>query len=101
MSDRMREEFEVAMVAELNSDNPERPCTIEEMIADRDGDLYKSHINSGAWWAWQASRKAMTVELPDPYGEDRMASKAEKCNRLSTLQECREAIESAGIKVKS
>lgn len=57
--DKMRDEFEAAMVAKLNADNPEANITIEEVQQARAGDEYTSNIASAAWWAWQTSNESL------------------------------------------
>lgn len=48
-----------------------------------------------AAWAWQASREALVIELPDHYGYD------DPGEAIHAINDCRKAIEAAGVKVKS
>lgn len=58
MSDLMREEFESAMSLETG-------LSIELFELDRNGDSYLSTGPKYAWWAWQASRESVEIEIPD------------------------------------
>lgn len=82
--EKMREEFE-AWAIQFGY-NLERDSEASGYYADG-ADL--------AWSAWQASRAALVVELPETSltGSIGVAHKA-------VTKRCREAIESAGIKVK-
>ena len=62
MSDLMREEFESAMSLETG-------LSIELFELDRNGDSYLSTGPKYAWWAWNASRECLVIELPDRFDE--------------------------------
>ncbi len=66
-NEKMREEFEVAVAAYLES-------TGQVARLDRFPDGRYEYVDiSSAWWAWQASRAAIELELPflpDPYDPD-------------------------------
>ncbi|MBV1814501.1 hypothetical protein KTT58_17290 [Pseudomonas viridiflava] len=47
-----------------------------------------------AAWAWQASREALVIELPEHYQYDNPGE------AFHAIKDCREAIEAAGVKVK-
>ena len=54
-----------------------------------------------AWWAWQASRECLVIELPEPrvargYGEQ----VAEALGFNDGINYCEEAIHTAGVKTK-
>lgn len=68
MSDLMREEFETAMAEMLTRDTADTVTALDLMNC-RDGNEYKSHVLSSAWWAWQASRERLVIELPDRFDE--------------------------------
>ena len=99
MSDLMREEFEVAFVAE------EVRCCGEGM---RSSALYMVEQDTlnvrSAWWAWQASRECLVVELPKPAGLDRMSSEMSmqeirEDNRFNrALELAKKALTAAGVK---
>lgn len=47
------------------------------------------------WEGWQASREALVIELPEHYQYDNPGE------AFHAIKDCREAIEAAGVKVKS
>ena len=63
MTDKMREEFEVAV---LNSEL--LPCN--SIIKLEGGNEYSSVITGVAWLSWQISRASLCVELPKYYSTD-------------------------------
>lgn len=93
--DRMRVEFEAWAKRTLGGDH-------------RTNDMGE-YINEDweyPWWAWQAARAAMVVELPKQAGLDKPfigmpmdEMKADNSYNLA-LSRCRAAIEAAGVKVK-
>ncbi len=64
------------------------------LTASADADA--ASMLKAAAWAWLASREAVVVELPKQYGIGGMASDY----RDQGIEECREAIEAQGLKVK-
>lgn len=62
MSDLIRKEFESAMSLETG-------LSIELFELDRNGDSYLSTGPKYAWWAWNASRECLVIELPDRFDE--------------------------------
>lgn len=93
--DRMREEFEAAY-KETFGRTPERNSDYHLYIDER-----------AAWWAWQASRAALVVELPQPIERECPDdafddSWMDGYNGERRMREwCCTAIESAGVKVKA
>lgn len=85
MSDKMREEFEEWLISIYPN---------QEVTRYSDGD-YTSFSTGYCWAAWQASRAALVVELP---GLMTFGIQAQGYYRA--VQDCREAIEAAGVKVK-
>ena len=84
MSEKMREEFESWAIS----------C---HMCTYLDGVEYRHQSTEWAWMAWQASRAALVVELPQkPYCAQGMAYP----DYSDALNDCREAIESVGVKCK-
>lgn len=84
MSDlKMREEFEAWAKGE------------NKWYVDRNsfGDYIHGFVRD-AWSAWQASRAAVVIELPDPEIKDRPT-----CVEVA-MDCCKEAIEAAGLQVK-
>jgi|GEM_PF-5439819 len=71
----MREQFEAAFIekcaTDLNRKVPgiTREAAIKFITCNwlaRSGDDYELPVPNGAWWAWQASREAVVVELGAP-----------------------------------
>ncbi|MBC8786362.1 hypothetical protein [Pseudomonas fluorescens] len=85
-TEKMREEFEAAFLAEEVSLCGEGMRSSALYMIEQDTVNVRS-----AWWAWQASRAAIEVELPAP------AVQGGNCIRDHAI---REAIESLGLKVK-
>ena len=85
MSESMREEFEAA----VGRDWPEIRIDF-----DRNGSFYRDQYIDSAWWAWQASRAALCVELPvwEQYDDDMVSGAA------TAINDCRDAIHAAGVK---
>ena len=92
MSEKMRDGFESWCLANGYTLRPaETNCGI---IIDGD---YGHPTVQIAWQAWQASRAALVVELPQkPYCAQGMAYP----DYSDALNDCREAIESVGVKCK-
>lgn len=85
MSEKMREDFELWL-------NDSGQLSLKE----DDGEYSFQHTRF-AWQAWQASRAALVVELPQkPYCAQGMAYP----DYSDALNDCREAIESVGVKCK-
>lgn len=82
-----REQFETAW----QKNNECEPMDGWESLRCDDG--YTDEIIDGQWWAWQASRGAVEVELPTAEGEEGGITEL-------IVDLCSEAIRAAGIKVK-
>ena len=80
----MREEFEVAIAEESG-----QPLVAIQL--SRMADSYSTSALIYAWWAWQQSRKAVMIELPQQSGADLTWNQA--------IRYCHQAIEAAGLKV--
>lgn len=88
-TNKMREQFEAALVAmHVATGMPE--CDARSFL-EVGSNGYTSVYTKAAWWAWQASREAVVVELPDV------------CECCYTAPEAAaafiEAIEAQGLKV--
>lgn len=105
MTDKMREEFEAAFAkktASLGAGDPDvadlddfggfERVLLEAMTEDRNGDTYRNNVFASAWWAWQASRESLVIELPQQSGANRVWNQA--------IRYCHQAIEAVGLKVK-
>lgn len=88
MTDKMREEFEAWRLAKF--------CGGEERLkkCSNAPDVYYYTSEQAAWQAWQASRAALAVELPDS------RSLSASGDPWSVRDWCKGAIEAAGVKVK-
>lgn len=86
MTDLMREEFETAVAFEAKE-------PVLAVYLSRRDDTYSTSTLHFAWWAWKQSRAAVVVELPQQSGANRDWNQA--------IRYCHQAIEAAGLKVKS
>lgn len=98
--EKMREGFEAWVKREKNAfflgrtDSPACWHGSEEDIEIWAYNPYDHPWTRGAWDGWKASREALVIELPSP--EDQCDDGA-----VSAINRCIEAIEAAGVKVKS
>lgn len=53
-----------------------------------------------AWEAWKASRAALNVRLPKPYGSSSLDAYSELAEFNRGIMECLAALQKAGIEVK-
>ncbi|HEJ3365168.1 TPA: hypothetical protein SL370_000111 [Pseudomonas aeruginosa] len=88
----MREEFEAW-------------ATKHRMPIHRDGVVtdYAARCTDECWQAWKASRAALRVELPEKIGPHNMVGRhvlPEAAGYDDAIDDCREAIQQAGIEVK-
>ncbi len=101
----MREEFEAAIFAEVNEQRAAEGEFVlqhpEGLLARDDDGSYSIRWVKSAWWAWQASRAALRVELPEKmeptrniYGNLIIGS------YNAVLDAVKEALQHAGIEVK-
>lgn len=91
--EKMREQFEQAIAEEADQ-------SLTAIQLSRKGDSYSTSPLIYAWWAWQASRASIEVELPGEakgYSPDE-CSEADGFN--DGVDRCRSAIERLGLKVK-
>lgn len=97
--DKSREQFEEYMKAETN-----HPLWRTEYPMTKDEDQqYSDHTTNMAWFAWQASRAVIEVELPrvaDSQPSAPCSAKMICAFHKHVVGECRKAILAAGIKVK-
>lgn len=93
-TNKMREQFESAWRARY----PEHG----EIALKRSGLAPEDYCNTrvkDAWWAWQASREAVVVELPSPMDAPPYASYEGGWNDM--CDEAVDGIEEQGLKVKA
>lgn len=84
MTDKMREEFEAAVLSEYPNQNMGKFATGE----------YQSTTIEHCWWAWQKSREALVITLPNTECFGEYSQEAARVMRDS----CADAIEDQGIK---
>jgi hypothetical protein len=102
MTDKMREEFEVAIAKnQLAGGFP--PANFER--CGLDGRYVLPEIE-GAWWGWQASRESLVIELPTVGSEPEAPEDAIDDSYMDAhhatvrmRNRCYLAIEAAGLKV--
>ncbi|HBO6210614.1 TPA: hypothetical protein L4726_004744 [Pseudomonas aeruginosa] len=96
----MREEFEAAIFAEVNEQRAAEGEFVlqhpEGLFARDDDGSYLIRWVKSAWWAWQASRAALRVELPKPHPAFEYAPRAKVFN----ITDVEVALQQAGIEVK-
>ncbi|EMB9912240.1 TPA: hypothetical protein ACMFQU_006481 [Pseudomonas aeruginosa] len=88
----MREEFEAW-------------ATKHRMPIHRDGVVtdYAARCTDECWQAWKASRAALKVELPEKIGPHNMVGRhvlPEAAGYDDAIDDCREALQQAGIELK-
>jgi len=66
----------------------------------RDGNGYVEAEIDAAWQAWQASRAALVVELPERISKESGYSEDDEYYNLA-LDHCRSQIESTGVRVRT
>ncbi|WJO34803.1 hypothetical protein [Pseudomonas monteilii] len=81
-TNKMREQFEVWVLENYPGNHMGRFATGE----------YHGVYTELAWKAWQASREAVTVELPQQSGANRDWNQA--------IRYCQQAVEAHGLKVQ-
>lgn len=97
-NEKMREIFEAAYMRDLaGSSTEDAPLWLER---GSDGE-YRSFQARGAWWAWQASRAAIEVDLSTLTVTHDTDTNHEPCgDDLFYEDEVKTLIESLGLKVK-
>ena len=71
-------------------------------IRRKGNDISQVHRYRSMWNAWQASRETLLVELPARMNENTQSYERDLANMAfnEAVDDCREAIETAGLKVK-
>ncbi|WP_105680609.1 hypothetical protein [Cronobacter dublinensis] len=87
--DKSREQFEAAIKQRYGDLIDHRVCK------NGDGE-YMAWDMQAAWWAWQASREAVEIELDDKVMVEDEFDKGHNC----AIDYCAEDIRAAGLKVK-
>lgn len=105
MSDLMRKEFEQAVVNMHVSHGvpPEDAAAFLETGSNG----YRSVSTKSAWWAWQASRECLVIELPaepecpeDPEEAIDDSHMDAYHSAIRMRNACRDSIHAAGVKTK-
>lgn len=92
MTDKSREQFEKYFIEYYLNDNPE----LVELFLKRDGEGYKLPSPNDEWRVWQASRKAMEIELPVPtYSRPDIQAAA-----IHMVGLCKNVLRAIGLKIK-
>lgn len=119
MSDLNRDEFEVlfseetakkakpGQLEEFESIGGFALVLVEAMKEDRIGDTYRKGEFAAAWWAWQAYRECLVIELPAepeyPEDPDEAIDDSHMDAYHSAIRmrnACRDSIHAAGVKTK-
>lgn len=97
MSDLMREEFEKAVVNMHVSHGvpPEDAASFLEIGSNG----YRSVSTKSAWWAWQASRECLVIELPLIHRDDYANTFGMNC-AIEAVDMVKSRIHAAGVKTK-
>ncbi|WP_024647762.1 hypothetical protein [Pseudomonas syringae] len=100
-NDKMREEFEAWALARFINSATMKPL---QRSAD-EPDAYHYPVLNTSWHAWQASREALVIELPDRFSEayqDYFDDVEGGCfNESKYISDLTKSLEAAGVKVKS
>lgn len=104
MNDKMREDFETAYIADVSAKHGVESAMNPEWLDKNSNGEYRSYRAAGAWWGWHASRESLVVELPPKIGPCNTAAngyvRPEAEHYDEAIDDCRQAIESLGLKVK-
>lgn len=105
MSDLMREEFEQAVVNMHVSHGVPPEDAVAFLETGSNG--YRSVSTKSAWWAWQASRECLVIELPaepecpeDPEEAIDDSHMDAYHSAIRMRNACRDSIHAAGVKTK-
>ena len=94
-TNKMREQFEVAAKSQgLSLTRAQQALRFANGTSRADGD-YVALETLCAWWAWQASRESMVVELPSL-----QCLRVNEYDYQEALNQCRAAIKAQGLKVE-
>ncbi len=97
MEQAMREEFE-AWVWDIYEETLWFDMN-RESVLKRNGDEYFGNFLNDRWEAWKASRAALRVRLPKPYGSSSLDAYPELAEFNRAIRECLAALQRAGIEV--
>ncbi|MFW5186250.1 hypothetical protein ACOANO_30715, partial [Pseudomonas aeruginosa] len=97
MEQAMRDEFEANAKVRWSTDYDDFGDGLFSIQAD--GRYEYEHIQWD-WETWQASRAALNVRLPKPYGSSSLDAYSELAEFNRGIMECLAALQKAGIEVK-
>ena len=98
--EKMREEFEIQYLMHVCLYSRERAVANLDMhreeayltrLSEKHDFRYCHNATHDAWWAWQASRAAQCVELPD-------SERSVDCGDVLYRSDVEEALDAAGIR---
>ena len=93
MDEKMRAEFEEWYAHQVG-------CDIRKLEECRWGSKgYRDPFAANAWFAWQASRAALVIELPGRINKENGYIEDDEYYNLA-LKHCKHQIEAAGVRVK-
>ncbi|QHJ83082.1 MAG: hypothetical protein [Caudoviricetes sp.] len=101
-TEKMREEFQDAFTEEMVARCGEgfRSSARLFFVEKEPDGSYSNPIAHAGWWAWQASRAAIEVELPKIVDKEWANTHAERSAMREAIGWCKKRIESLGLKVK-
>ncbi|ELY4033983.1 hypothetical protein SMY43_002107 [Cronobacter sakazakii] len=97
--DKSREQFEARVKSETGLNLDRTNYALSEVGEQQ----YIDHDTNLAWWAWQASRAAVEIELPPTTEVHPLGPSTAKmfCElHKNTVAECANSIRTAGLKIK-
>lgn len=98
---KMRDEFEAACLKHAEDAGFDESGPVFVRSAEDSGCYADSHTQA-AWWAWQASREMVVIDLPPRYGDDGFGGLSKRPDGyLLYADEVVAAAEATGAKVKS
>jgi hypothetical protein len=102
MSEKMREEFESAVIARMKEGGFLEIEVRVEMLGSNGEGYWDSSVDT-YWHYWQASRAALCVELPTEvaqFADDDPGRRAFSLHTNSAIRACAKAIHAAGVKTR-
>lgn len=98
MSEKIREEFESWLLENTGFDTQRTAFAMTK----QEDQQYMCHRTNLAWLAWQASRSALVVELPEMAagGDGYMYEDAYACGQHDCLAEVKSLLEASGVSYK-
>lgn len=102
-TNKLREQFESALVSmHMATGMPENDA---RSFLEVGSNGYRSVFTKAAWWAWQASREAIVIELPEPQQKPEIGASQYREGKSDGIEsgiiQCIKAIERQGFKVEA